>query len=79
MDKEKVKLSFAFSKKDYEHCLFLLDRENDPDAERVWKAMAEEELEVPLEFIAKQLGVKKMAALMAFVSIAVAAVEPKIK
>lgn len=79
MSEEKVKLSFAFSKKDYEHCLFLLDRENDPDAERVWKAMAEEELEVPSEFIAKQLGVKKMVVLMAFVSIAIAAVEPKIK
>ena len=61
MSEQKVKLSFEFGRKDYEHIIYLLDLEKDPDVERFWNAMVEKELEIPLEFLAEQTGVKKSA------------------
>lgn len=79
MSEEKVKLSFEFGRKDYEHIIYLLDLEKDPDVERFWNAMVEKELEIPLEFLAEQTGVKKSAVLLSFVAVAMEAVKEKIK
>lgn len=79
MSEQKVKLSFEFGRKDYEHILYLLDLEKDPDVERFWNAMVEKEVEIPLEFLAEQTGVKKSAVLLSFVAVAMEAVKGKIK
>jgi len=79
MSEQKVKLSFEFGRKEYEHILYLLDLEKDPDVERFWNAMVEKEVEIPLEFLAEQTGVKKSAVLLSFVAVAMEAVKGKIK
>lgn len=71
MSERKVKLSIEFSKKDYEHVLFLLGKENDPEAESLWEKMTEKELELPLEFLAEQMEVNKAGVVTTFLAMAI--------